>query len=85
MLSPSSSGLAVVIVIFSILDAIVFWTQHLVVLSLASTATKVGFSAKRSRPKRTSTSRYLSHFLSLSLSPSHSSKPDSDDFFLVQK
>ncbi|XLU27625.1 hypothetical protein S245_063691, partial [Arachis hypogaea] len=33
--------------------AIVFWTQHLMVLSLASTATKAGFSAKKSKPKRT--------------------------------
>ncbi|XP_057733937.1 uncharacterized protein LOC130949151 [Arachis stenosperma] len=59
MPSPSSSRLAATIVIFSSFGAVavVFWTQHLVVLSLTSTATKVGFLAKRSRPKRTSTSR----------------------------
>ncbi|QHN94278.1 uncharacterized protein DS421_17g599850 [Arachis hypogaea] len=85
---PSSSGLAAVIVVFSSLVAVtvVFWTQHLAVLSLASTITKLGFSVKRSRPKRMSTSRYLSPSLSLSLSlsPSPSSKPDSDDFFSAE-
>ncbi|XLR10400.1 hypothetical protein S83_038338 [Arachis hypogaea] len=87
MLSPSSSRLATVIVVFSSFGtvAVVFWTQHLAVLSLASTATKVGFSTKRSRPKRTSTSRYLSPSLSLFLSPSPTSKPVFDDFVCVQK
>ncbi|RYR50202.1 hypothetical protein Ahy_A07g036790 [Arachis hypogaea] len=58
MPSPLSSRLASVIIVFSSFGtvAVVFWTQHLTVLSLASTATKVGFSVKKSRPKKTSTS-----------------------------
>jgi hypothetical protein len=40
---------------------LVRWTQHLVELSLASSATKVGFLAKKNKPKKTSTSRYF-HF-----------------------
>ncbi|QHN96407.1 uncharacterized protein DS421_18g618170 [Arachis hypogaea] len=84
MSSPSSSGLVAVIVVFSSLGAVavVFWTQHLVVLSLAFTATKVRFSTKRSKPKRISKLRYLSPSLSLSSSPF--SKPNSDDIFVCK-
>jgi len=37
------------------------WTQRIAVLSVASSATKVAFWARKNRPKRMSTSRY-SHF-----------------------